>query len=130
MSNHNLFETVRAWIAVNYPGLAPEVVRIGLRGEHGEITLPVPAVSKVDERGKLSPFVPNAVQEAILEHLEGRAMRTDALASAIKIDRRDLFRKPGGIEELRELGMLALHPRLGHYRPDFPPPELSETQGD
>lgn len=69
------------------------------------------------------PFIPNAVQKAILKALEGKALRSTALARIVG-DSGRLFRKPGGMQELRDRGLVAWHQRLGFYRPDAPPKEL------
>lgn len=71
-------------------------------------------------------FVPNPTQEAILTALQGKGLRTDALASKCDCNRRSLFKDPGGIPELQEEGLVAHHPRVGYYRPDAPPPNLSQ----
>ena len=72
------------------------------------------------------PFIPNGFQEGILAVLNGKALRTDLLGVAVG-DRRRLYR-PGGLKELRENGRVGLHSRIGHYRPDAPPPELAQAQ--
>ncbi len=69
------------------------------------------------------PFVPNSFQDDILDALEGRALRTDAIAAKVG-DRNRLFR-PGGLKELQAHGYVAHHSRLGFYRPDAPPEELA-----
>jgi hypothetical protein len=85
--------------------------------------LPLPAPEPVPR------FVPNALQEAILEALDGRALRTDGLAERVDVSRSQLFIKPtGGLHELREHGLIDNHPRLGYYRPSAPPPELSRPE--
>ena len=66
------------------------------------------------------PFEPNEMQDAILECLDGKCLRTDALATASGYDRRKLFRKPGGLAELQEQGLVANDPARGYYRPDAP----------
>jgi hypothetical protein len=71
-------------------------------------------------------FEPNALQADVLCALEGKALRTDALAREIGCDRTQLFRKPGGVQELREHGLLDNDPGHGYYRPDAPPAELSK----
>lgn len=70
------------------------------------------------------PFVPTPFQAGILDALEGRALKTEALAAEVG-DRRRLF-KPGGIKELKEKGLVKNHSRIGYYRPDAPPPEIEE----
>lgn len=53
-------------------------------------------------------------------------MRTAALAKAVGCSEPQLFKKPkGGIEELKTHGLVAHHERLGFYRPDAPPPDLT-----
>ncbi len=71
------------------------------------------------------PFVLTPFQQAILDALEGKALRTDALGAAVG-DRSRLF-KPHGLKELRERGLVDHHDRLGYCRPDAPPPELDEA---
>jgi hypothetical protein len=71
-------------------------------------------------------WVPNDNQACVLEALEGRALRTDALARASGVDRRALFQKPGGLDELQAVGAVRHHPRLGFYRTDAPPPDISQ----
>jgi len=68
-------------------------------------------------------FVPTPFQKAILDALDGKAMKTDQLGHAVK-DRRRLF-KENGLAELMDLGLVSNHSRLGYYRPDSPPEELS-----
>ncbi|HZT80909.1 MAG TPA: sigma-70 family RNA polymerase sigma factor [Gemmataceae bacterium] len=74
--------------------------------------------------GEAHPFVPTALQRAILTALDRRALRTDALAVAAGYSRRQLF-TPRGLLEMKERGLVAHHPRLGFYRPDAVPPELA-----
>jgi hypothetical protein len=69
-------------------------------------------------------FVPTPFQNAILDALEGKALRTDALGAAAG-DRGRLFRHPGGLRELREQGLVSHHERRGFFRPDAPPEELA-----
>ena len=70
-------------------------------------------------------FIPTPFQVEILAALDGRGLRTDALAHATGTSKGGLYRDPGGLPELAEQGLVANHPRVGHYRPDAPPPELS-----
>jgi hypothetical protein len=69
------------------------------------------------------PFVCTVFQESILQALEGKALRTDALGAAVG-DRSRLY-KPGGIKELRDAGLVGHHPRLGFYSMTAPPAELA-----
>jgi hypothetical protein len=76
--------------------------------------------------GLAAAFVPNALQCDVLTALDGKALRTDALVVRIGCERSQLFKKPGGIQELREQGLVDNHPRVGYFRPDAPPAELVE----
>lgn len=75
-----------------------------------------------------SGFVPTPLQESVLAALKGRALRTDALAHKAEVNRRSLFKEPGGLPELIEEGLVAHTKRLGYFRPDAPPPEISSKQ--
>lgn len=122
----DLAEAVRHWVADNLPGRTPLRIQI-FTVEDGQepISLPIPAAIKhVDDSE--SVFVPNAFQQAILDALEGKAMRTDALAAKVG-DRSRLFSKPrGGLPELKDQGLVGHHARLGYYSTSAPPPEVSE----
>ena len=80
-----------------------------------------------DEPAAAEPikFVPNAFQRGILEALKGKALRTDELARRVG-DRRRLFRPTGGLSELQDEGLVKHTRRVGYYRPDEPPPEVSD----
>lgn len=52
---------------------------------------------------KTELFVRNPLQNAMMDKLKNKALRTDALARAVPCDRRKLF-KPGGIKELIKKG--------------------------
>jgi hypothetical protein len=42
-----------------------------------------------------------------------------------------MYRRPGGLHELRDEGLIDHHPKLGYYRPDAPPPQLiAEEEGE
>jgi hypothetical protein len=73
------------------------------------------------------PFIPSPFQQGILDALDGKALRTDALGAAVG-DQRRLFRPRGGLQELREHGLVDHHERLGFFRPDAPPPKLLAAQ--
>jgi hypothetical protein len=125
-----LLEAVRAFCQEHYPGLEPEAVTITFR--HGRAfrtplpPAPRPAHAPTQSAPEPAPaWEPTEFQSRLLEALEFRALHTDDLAQALGIDRRNVFRKPRGIGELREQGLVALHPRLGYFRPDAPPKELS-----
>ena len=68
-------------------------------------------------------FVLTPFQEAIMEALEGKALRTRPLGAAAG-DPSRLYKK-GGLTELRERGLVKHHPRLGFFRPDAPPEQLA-----
>lgn len=68
-------------------------------------------------------FVLAAFQKGILQALEGRALRVQALGEAVKSVRR-LYNDPGGLKELVREGLVQYHPRIGYFRPDMPPPDL------
>jgi hypothetical protein len=68
-----------------------------------------------------SPFIPTPFQKAILECLQNKGMRTDAIANKLG-DRRKFFREK---KELEEQGLLSHHKRVGFYSPVAPPPELA-----
>lgn len=108
-----------------YPCDPPD--RLSLRLRSGQtIELPLPPCGVDLPREEPAIFVPTAFQADLLAALEGKALTTDALAAKVGCGQRNLFRRPGGVAELKEQGLLASHPRLGYYRPDAPPPELTE----
>lgn len=97
----------------------PSTSKYGRHGSDGyrKAELPVPTSAL--------PGTPEKV--AALEALDGKAMRTDALAAAVG-DRSRLF-KAGGLEELQQQGLVKHHKRLGFYRPDALPPRLADLEG-
>ena len=120
--NQALFAIARSWVARHYPGRLAR--RLTLHLDDGDtVQLPIPISQSLEPSGRAS-FVPNAYQIAIMEALEGKALRTTALASATGGDQRRLF-KPGGLKELQDQGLVEHHARLGYYCPDSPPPEIS-----
>lgn len=76
--------------------------------------------SQLPPAEKISGFVPTPLQEQILMALDGAAMRGEAIAEALDVSKRAIYKK-GGINELVDQGLIANHPRLGYYRPDAPP---------
>lgn len=98
----------------------------GAGGAAPALATPAPPPAEVPAPQEEPPtFVPNAMQGDILAVLDGKAMRTDALAHAVGVNRSSLFRKPnGGMDELKREGYIDIHPRLGYYRLDAPPEEL------
>ncbi len=128
---------LRAAIERDFPGFVPArlTVRslddqvIHLPIPRGAPAAPVPAPETASSQEEhYAPFVATPFQEAILRALDGKALRTDALGARVG-DRGRLY-KPGGLRELQERGMVCNHPRLGHYRPDVPPPQLAEAEGE
>jgi hypothetical protein len=116
---------VRAFVADNLTGEIPGRVRIDLHSGD-KFTSKVPVCDATPTNGQdedNGAFVPNALQQGILDALEGKALRTDALGAKVG-DKRRLYHA-GGIKELRDRGLVELHPRLGYWRPDAPPPELA-----
>jgi hypothetical protein len=68
-----------------------------------------------------APFIPTALQKAILDSLNGRALTKQALANAVcKGDAGRLYRH-GDLKELRDLKLVAHKNRVGFFRPDAPP---------
>ncbi len=119
---------LRATLAVHAPGFVP--LRITIKGASGKLSWPfldavLTAPAAEDE------FLPNEVQAVILQSLEGKYMRSDTLAAAINTalgiedGRKRLFKKPGGIQELADQGLVKNHPRRGYYSVASPPDELT-----
>ncbi len=122
------------WQQANLPGTL--TVEVSLRLATGAvlpmpfvagqtIQLPTPAVP-APPADDWQPFVPTPFQRAILAALDGKAMHARALGTAVG-DASRLY-KPGGVQELRERGLVELHARLGFYRPDVPPQEISDAE--
>lgn len=128
----DVLSVVRAYILSRLPGEVPEELVVKLAsGRRFTSPVPAPGVELPQRRSELGsgrepaePFIPTPYQQAILEALEGKALRTDGLANLVG-DRSRLFRHPGGLKELQEQGLVAHHKRLGFYRPDVPPEELA-----
>lgn len=122
--DENLWSALYRWLHERYPRRHLIGVRFDL--DHGDrVKLPAPG-----EPGSTAqpapPFIPNEMQTAIIEALEGKALTTDALAAAAGYGRRTLFRKPGGLEELQAQGLVAHRDGLGYYSPLAPPEELGD----
>ncbi len=128
MTTDELLNAVRSYALEHFPRASTVQILITL--PHCDpVTLCVPAYTdraSRETRLDTSPaaFVPNQFQESILGALEGKALRADALGHIVG-DRSRLYRKPGGLQELRDQGYVSHHPRLGYYRPDAPPEELA-----
>lgn len=114
--------TIRDFVLAALPGEVPEEITVRMVSGR-KLRAPVPAPGIAAEPTAPQPFVPTPFQQDILDALEGKALRTDALAAKVG-DRSRLFRHPGGLKELQEQGLVAHHKRLGFYRPDAPPEEL------
>ena len=138
-SNEDLFAAIRRWLAVNYPGDAPQEFRLTLRSGR-RLLLPIdphptqaqmkPTVYLGGEDGPVTPkpFTPTDAQQAMLDALAGRILTTDAWAHAADVDRRTLFKHPGGKRELEEQGLIKHIKGRGFYRPDEPPEDLENTE--
>lgn len=134
----DVFAVVRAYIRDNY-GDHPDTLRI-ITAAGKKIQLPIPVAAgslsklheadtetgSMEQEEEWTPFIPNGFQKGILKALEGKGLRTDALGAAVG-DRARLF-KPGGLQELKERGLVCHHKSLGYYRPDLPPIELDPHQ--
>jgi hypothetical protein len=117
---------LREWFRERCPHLRLTWVACELVGENtkevSRLAVPGFNLSSGDDP---PAFIPNDFQEAILNALEGKALRARALGREVG-DTRRLYRHPGGIKELEEQDWVRVHPRLGYYRPDAAPAELQE----
>ncbi len=111
-----LFREIVRWVQATYPGLAAVEVAIKL-SDGRKARFPVPAIAP---RLTSPVFVPNGVQQTILEALDGTALRSPALKQLPGLEGR-VFKKPGGIQELQERGLVNWDRSIGYYRPDAPP---------
>lgn len=133
--NRSLFDAVAAWAAESYPGFPVEMVTIQLRYLPIPVQLPV-ASAPVIPLAKQQPAAPDAwepseYQAAILQALDFRALRSDALVTELDRmgengDRTRLW-KARGIKELVDRGLVKNDRRVGYYRPDAPPEELVDA---
>lgn len=125
-----LFAAVHAAVAENWPGRVPVRIEIHLHDASTPIMLPIPAPSRNTLRASNPEeiFVPTPFQTAILAALEGKALRTSALATAVHSNESRLFKDKGGLPELREHGLVSHHKALGYFRPDAPPPPLAQDE--
>jgi hypothetical protein len=89
-----------------------------LQNEAADIKTPKPG------HQELMFLTPN--QRAILDALDGQAMKTSKLSRVTKIDRSKLFRRQC-LAGLKESGRVRNIRGLGFYRPDRPPPDLLEN---
>jgi hypothetical protein len=139
MADGDVRRVVEAVVAWALAAISPEYLRedVEVRVRAGGRTLLETTIHPSQLGGGPAPpgppaprqsaaFEPTDYQVRILEALEFRALRTDALAAALEGDRRRLFRRPGGLHDLREAGLIALDPRRGYYRPDAAPDGVGE----
>lgn len=71
-------------------------------------------------------YIETPQDRAILEALNGKALRTDALITQSHIDRTTLFRR---IKILKKIGKIMHRKELGYFRPDALPPQLRDQVG-
>jgi hypothetical protein len=132
-----LIEAARAHVLRLFgPGKAPRAVSVTVEGVLDPITLPVPspcyhAATPDQPAAAAEPFAPTDDPEApfvlseaqgfILEALDGKALKTGPLCKAPGLSHADVFRDPGGIQELQRHGLVSRHPRAGYFRPEAPP---------
>ena len=137
LSLEDVLQTIRDYMDENFPD--EPVRRVILHFGDGRridqampraprTATPAPGPASAAAPPVLPPFEPNEMQAAILESLAGVAMRTDALADATGYNRCSLFRKPGGVAELQEQGLICHSKAAGYYRPDAPPENLSNFE--
>jgi hypothetical protein len=86
---------------------------------------PAPETAVVED--ETVQFIPTPLQETVLDTLNGKAMKKEALAETLKIDSSRLYRQ-GGIKELMDLKMVDNLRGIGYYRPDAPPPNALELR--
>ena len=120
VTNAELFRTIQAWATENYPGIVDRIcLKIILRNGD-RLSLPIlgPAAQSPPEQG----FAPNKVQAAILEVLEGKALKTGALARETGYTSSEIFRDRGGMKDLQDRGLVQ-HGSKGFYLTNAPPLE-------
>ena len=72
------------------------------------------------------------LQQQILEVLNGKSMRVQALADKCGVEKNRLYKlrsnqtKP--LQELRDAGLIQLDSKIGYFRPDAPPPSVVQTR--
>lgn len=115
-----MLATVRAFVSASLPGEEADEVIVLFRSGH-RLRVPMSAgIGAAAAPPAGAQFTPNDYQCEILMALEGKALRTDALAERTSQNPRRLF-KPGGLKELQDAGLVAHSSRLGYYRKDCPP---------
>lgn len=114
-----LTDAVVNYLAKACPGHTASAVTVKLSGGSGKLRVPIMPPSKKDV------FMPTPNQQYILEALKGVALRTRALAERSGVEQHNLFVKPrGGIQELRERGLVGHDANVGFYSTAFPPQVL------
>jgi predicted Rossmann fold nucleotide-binding protein DprA/Smf involved in DNA uptake len=126
-ANDDLAARLRAWVALHAAG---GKVHLEADLEDGLVKRLLidhapPAAAQLDRPAAAEQWVPTDNQLAILDALEGKALKTESLVRASGVERRTLFRE---LPELRERGLVQSHPRLGYVRPDAPPEELRGSE--
>ncbi len=123
---------IAAWQQAQLPGTL--TVEVTLRLADGR-QIPMPFVFPPVPAPQPSPgrpsreeedWGPTSFQLEILDALEGKALKTDALGAAVG-DRGRLY-KAHGLQELRDRGLVKHRAGLGYYRPDALPPELQPQE--
>jgi len=71
----------------------------------------------------VDPFVPDAIQAAVLKALKGRFLTQAKLCEAIHRDPSELHRGER-MKQLKDRGLVGLRKGLGYFRPDNPPVTL------
>jgi hypothetical protein len=131
----NLFDALFVFMGLYYPGELPEELIIPVAGRKKPLRFNAPrlrvATPPADPGGREGDPPPageepssdlTELQLKILAALEGKALRTDALAHRCGCDSGRLFRKKGALPDLRRLGMVDHSHHLGgFFRPDAPP---------
>jgi hypothetical protein len=87
---------------------------------------PVPADLIAELRAEPKPpFIPTERQQKILDILNGKSKKLDQLAELLKVVPTTLSGRD--LKELKEAGRVRHCKRVGYYRPDAPPPDLTVT---
>jgi hypothetical protein len=81
--------------------------------------------------GSAGSLILDARQERILEVLEGKALRAQTLADACGFEKNKLYQKRANgsqpLPELVEHGLVIKDRKVGFYRPDAPPQNVTQT---
>jgi hypothetical protein len=128
---HGLLERQVAQIE-RAPTVWVELLRRGRETPHGREMNPdvvVRADNPVDVQFQQATtktptaFVPTPLQKAILNALDGKAMKKQALADAVSKGEGTVLYRAGGLKELREREIVEHKRGVGFYRPDALPPD-------